>query len=253
MMINKRKLGLSIISSLSLIAAISLVGSGFALWQFNEGNAYSNIILDNLVAPGYEIKVHHPNLFVLESDMGNISTYGGLAFYQTDKDSHYDEFHNIEDEKLYSSVIIGVTPLNSDFSSTIPFSIKMNIYLVGFVSTIINYQSEEVPSIIYGENLAINENNIYSKTYSYLFDSSSFHQVNEDFFHSTPLSFDGLFLFNQNFDQYRDSESKQINVPKLKGAMNSYYQKMSSSLPISNLGLKDGIGQIVLSFEIIES
>lgn len=233
---SKRKNVFIFSSIISLFSVFSLVGSGFALWQFNEGSGYSeknvNVEVADVNNLG-KVHVHAPSIFVLESDMGTISTYGGLAFYMGGDDlssSHFgeeDDRLSGDNEKLFASVIVGLDEVGENASLT-NFKVIMDITLNGFIKNIISYDSN-------GDGIINNNDN--SSTYTF---TTFTERTNNDplatgkSYMSESLCLDGRFLFNDYFDNnYRISNSHEIDLTKLKDDIGD-----------------QGLGSIDLSFTI---
>ncbi len=234
---------LILFSSLAIVASLSVVGSGFAVWTFEDGVNEANIEVNEVsISDAFNLHVHAPNIFVLEPDMNNISTYGGLAFYNeklsneegsgSSSSAHqYDHFFDLDndDEKIFASVIVGVLPSNTSLTA-LPFDVVMSIKMEGFIKDNINF---------IGEDIKDNEGN-----YLYTFESSSFNSLeieNNDgtitkYFRSDNLCLDGLFVFNESFNQNYKNEEGIINI-----------QAINNAIP--NNG---SLGTITLSFNIVE-
>ena len=230
---------LILFSSLAIVASLSVVGSGFAVWTFEDIVNEANIKVNKVsISDAFNLHVHAPNIFVLEPDMNNISTYGGLAFYnqkseeegggEEHKNDHFFDIDN-DDEKIFASVIVGVLPSNTSLTS-LPFDVEMSIKMSGFIKDNIDF--------IGGRSLDSEGN------YLYIFESSSFNSLeieNNDgtitkYFRSGNLCLDGLFVFNESFNQNYKNEEGIINIPDIN---NATYNNGS-------------LGTITLSFNIVE-
>lgn len=230
---------LILFSSLAIVASLSVVGSGFAVWTFEDIVNEANIEVNKVsISDAFNLHVHAPNIFVLEPDMNNISTYGGLAFYnqkseeegggEEHKNDHFFDIDN-DDEKIFASVIVGVLPSNTSLTS-LPFDVVMSIKMEGFIKDNIDF---------IGARSLDNEGN-----YLYTFESSSFNSLeieNNDgtftkYFRSGNLCLDGLFVFNESFNQNYKNEEGIINIPAIN---NATYNNGS-------------LGTITLSFNIVE-
>lgn len=90
-----RKKVFIITSILSLIASFTLIGSGFALWEFNESSSSSQFSLslnvENYLEFGEVEIIHCPNYFYIESNNTQYSNYGGIVFYYKADDAVLDE------------------------------------------------------------------------------------------------------------------------------------------------------------------
>lgn len=84
-----RKISL-IFSVLSLISSISIIGAGFSIWVFGEGE--SSTSLDDIeinVTNAYQfgdVNIYAPDTYYLEPNSDNLATYGGLVFYTEKSD-----------------------------------------------------------------------------------------------------------------------------------------------------------------------
>ena len=117
-------------SILSLIASFSLIGSGFALWEFNEGSSSNSLSLslniENYLEFGDVEIIHCPNYFYIESNNTQYSNYGGIVFYykanDTVLDAQTDSTFNfkITPKDGYS----GETYRVDDFKASLKFNIK---------------------------------------------------------------------------------------------------------------------------------
>lgn len=231
---------LILFSSLAIVASLSVVGSGFAVWTFEDIVNEANIKVNKVsISDAFNLHVHAPNIFVLEPDMNNISTYGGLAFYnqkseeegggEEHKNDHFFDIDN-DDEKIFASVIVGVLPSNTSLTS-LPFDVEMSIKMSGFIKDNIDF---------IGDHSLDSEGN-----YLYTFESSSFNSLeieNNDgtttkFFRSDNLLLDGLFVFNESFNQNYKNGDGVINIQ----AINN-----------DTFNNDDGLGTITLSFNIVE-
>lgn len=124
-----RKIALITSTFLMFISSLIIVGSGFALWQFNEGSSYSkelevSINVENYLEFGDVNITKCPNYFYIESNNDQYSNYGGLVFYTKDKegiDSLSSEFSfSITPKDGYSGEIYTV----NDFQASLSFLIK---------------------------------------------------------------------------------------------------------------------------------
>lgn len=231
---------LILFSSLAIVASLSVVGSGFAVWTFEDIVNEANIEVNKVsISDAFNLHVHAPNIFVLEPDMNNISTYGGLAFYnqkseeegggEEHKNDHFFDIDN-DDEKIFASVIVGVLPSNTSLTS-LPFDVVMSIKMSGFIKDNIDF--------IGGRSLDSEGN------YLYTFESSSFNSLeieNNDgtftkYFRSGNLCLDGLFVFNESFNQNYKNGDGVINIQAINNA---------------TFNNDDGLGTITLSFNIVE-
>ena len=231
---------LILFSSLAIVASLSVVGSGFAVWTFEDIVNEANIEVNKVsISDAFNLHVHAPNIFVLEPDMNNISTYGGLAFYnqkseeegggEEHKNDHFFDIDN-DDEKIFASVIVGVLPSNTSLTS-LPFDVVMSIKMEGFIKDNIDF---------IGARSLDNEGN-----YLYTFESSSFNSLeieNNDgtftkYFRSGNLCLDGLFVFNESFNQNYKNGDGVINIQAINNA---------------TFNNDDGLGTITLSFNIVE-
>ena len=79
-----------IFSLLSLISSISIIGAGFSIWVFGEGE--SSTSLDDIeinVTNAYqfgEVNIYAPDTYYLEPNSDDLATYGGLVFYTKNSD-----------------------------------------------------------------------------------------------------------------------------------------------------------------------
>lgn len=79
-----------IFSLLSLISSISIIGAGFSIWVFGEGEASTS--LDDIeinVTNAYQfgkVNIYAPHTYYLEPNFDNLATYGGLVFYTKNSD-----------------------------------------------------------------------------------------------------------------------------------------------------------------------
>ncbi len=109
-----RKISL-IFSVLSLISSMSIIGVGFSIWVFDEGEKTikSNVVVS--VSDTYsfgEVHVYAPNTYYLEPPSDKLATYGGLVFYTRDSD-HVNEGHEL-DYTLGSSVALAIKSNSSN-------------------------------------------------------------------------------------------------------------------------------------------
>lgn len=113
-----RKISL-IFSVLSLISSMSIIGVGFSIWVFDEGEKTieSNVVVN--VSDAYSfgtVNVYAPNTYYLEPPSDKLATYGGLVFYTRDSD-HVNEGHEL-DYTLVSSVALAIKS-NSSIQETL--------------------------------------------------------------------------------------------------------------------------------------
>lgn len=217
---NKR-LNSIIIFSLAIASSLSIVGSAFALWTFNEDTSTSsNVSIELTNSYDYgTYHVHSPNFFILESDMSDISTYGGLAFYTGGSVSdHFGNVNESDDEKLYASVMIGLSDYDENVNPSY-LKFTMDIYLNGFIKDIIGFDSTSDPDGII-DSSADSSNNGYIGSYEF----SNFKEINIENdngeltkqLQSEAYCLDGRFIYNSTFDDlYRNSDGS-IKLNELK-------------------------------------
>lgn len=79
-----------IFSLLSLISSISIIGAGFSIWVFGEGESSTSpddieINVTNAYHFG-EVNIYAPDTYYLEPNFDDLATYGGLVFYTKNSD-----------------------------------------------------------------------------------------------------------------------------------------------------------------------
>ena len=123
-----RKISL-IFSVLSLISSISIIGAGFSIWVFGEGE--SSTSLDDIeinVTNAYQfgdVNIYAPDTYYLEPNFDNLATYGGLVFYTKKSDLINNEGKDYY--TLGSSVALSIKAGSSVPDSTIIGNIENNL------------------------------------------------------------------------------------------------------------------------------
>lgn len=103
-----RKISL-IFSVLSLISSMSIIGVGFSIWVFGEGEKTikSNVVVNVSDAYSFgKVHVYAPDTYYLEPPSDKLATYGGLVFYTRASD-YVNEGHDL-DYTLGSSVALSI-------------------------------------------------------------------------------------------------------------------------------------------------
>ena len=121
-----RKISL-IFSVLSLISSMSIIGVGFSIWIFDEGEKTieSNVVVN--VSDAYSfgnVHVYAPDTYYLEPNSDNLATYVGLVFYTKNSDLINNEGKDYY--TLGSSVALSITD-SSVPDSTIIDNIQNNL------------------------------------------------------------------------------------------------------------------------------
>lgn len=218
-----RQSKLVLISSfVGLLSIGCLVGTGFAVWNFGTPEATSNVNVSVVSTPGFSVHVHAPNIYTLEAPSNDISTYGGLAFYNDAQDGsmtndpHYvglDDDH----EKIFASIFI-VIDTNA---ALLPFDIKMTVTLTGFIKDNVNF--------IYDDDGIVDEETSNEVKYSYTFKQENFEDItdlmgdeveegNKTFRTIEPLQLDGAFPYNDHFNDTFVNEGV-LNIKAVKDAV----------------------------------
>ncbi len=242
---NKRGLHALILTGLTALSALTIFGTGYALWDFGEeGNISNHAVYVDVTESTYleNFHVHTPNIFILEGDNSDIATYGGLAFY-TDRSSEdfEDHFHGeifFDDmEKQFSSIAVGFSGWNGPTGvggNEVPpqsfFEVKVEIRLSGFIQNYIAFtlnEGEEDNDTYFDFSLQTDEK--YLTIYPFFefreheVDTNN-DGVNDDIvYESTPFSLDGRFIYNSNFDKdFRNGDKDNpIDVTALYNTLNS--------------------------------
>ena len=153
---------LTFFTILSAIASISIIGTGFGAWYFGSSSASKENNVNVVINDAYEFcdyKIYYPNIYYIESNLENLSTYGGLVFYNTD-----ETIFKVEGEgsgelnytltssvmisfNLKSSAIGDVASKDDAYFNALPdpknFSVKLNVSLSGHLANWFTYTGKE--------------------------------------------------------------------------------------------------------------
>lgn len=218
-----RKSTLIITTSLMFISSLIIVGSGFALWEFNEGDLSSNELEVSINVENYlefgEINITKcPNYFYIESNNDQYSNYGGLVFYTknqegidslssefsftiTPKDGYIGESYSVDDFKASLSFKIN-DPLNKYFEIDKESKNLNNGTYDSFIDDKYIFKMEEV----------LNETN-------------SFKVSSEGY-----LSLNGCFKYKKEVDGQSFNPLNEIDFKKMVDELGSYVLKEDQPL-----------------------
>lgn len=157
----KTKRFLTFFTILAVIASISIIGTGFGAWYFGSSSASQENSVNVVVSDAYEFcdyKIYYPNIYYIESNLENLSTYGGLVFYNTDETIFKAEGEGsgelnytltssvMVSFNLKSSAIEDVASKDDAYFEALPdpsnFSVKLNVSLSGNLDKWFTYTGE---------------------------------------------------------------------------------------------------------------
>ena len=157
MIFSSRKLMLAVLGP---IGALTIVGTGFAFWTFNEvheetvelGKSEQNVIVTDEVTNGRFKFITHPSFLVFSrGELGASNLFDGITFYTEKEVAGYNNLTTMESDSTLSFRYVFDDP---KFSSETESGMKLNI---GIGLDLIT-QNQESPDYLMEDFLEISSN-----------------------------------------------------------------------------------------------